>query len=116
MLRMERFYIVQWCDMSNVHANSKFKKISIKSSIQIIFNLQPCFSYAKIFKTRPHMPMFAWYFKKIFLNTKYLILTTGNKYFNNTQKIILYEQNVKHDVQIIMFYEQNIKYHEHLII
>ena len=47
---------------------SKFKKaITIRMSIQIKFELHHYFFYCKIFKIRPHLPMFAWCFLKYFL-------------------------------------------------
>ena len=50
-----------------VHANSETKKIvAIKLSIKIKFKLHNYLSYNKIFKTRPHLSMFARYFLKIF--------------------------------------------------
>ena len=44
--------------------------ITIKSNIQIKFGLHYNLSYDKIFKTRPHLAMFAWSFKNYFFNTQ----------------------------------------------
>ena len=52
-------------DITYMHANQKLKKtITIKPSIQIKFEFHHYLSYDKIFKTRPHLPMFARIFKK----------------------------------------------------
>ena len=52
---------------TSVHENSKLKNdIGTKPSIQIKFGLHHCLSYARIFKTRSQLPMFARYFLKIF--------------------------------------------------
>ena len=47
-------------DINYMHANQKLKKtITIKLSIQIKFEFHHYLSYDKIFKTRPHLTMFA---------------------------------------------------------
>ena len=54
-------------DITRIHANLKFKKsITIKPSIEIKFWLYHYRCYNKIFKTRPHLAMFArCYLKRI---------------------------------------------------
>ena len=50
---------------ADITSNQKLKKvIIIKPSIQIKFEFHHYLSYDKIFKTRPHLPMFAGIFKK----------------------------------------------------
>ena len=59
-------------DLTHMHANLKLKKkaITTKPSIQIKFGMHYYLSYDKIFKTRPHLPMFALYIFKVFFDTK----------------------------------------------
>ena len=50
-------------DIIHMHVYLKLKKvITIKLSIQIKFGLHSYLFYAKIFKTRRHLPIFARYF------------------------------------------------------
>ena len=52
-------------DITHTHANFELKKtITIKLSIQIKFEYHHYLFYDKIFKTRPHLSMFTWYFLK----------------------------------------------------
>ena len=70
------------------------KSITLKPCVQIKFRLHHHLSYYKIFKTRPHLTMFAWYFfKNIFLiwNNYFQLLGTNilktrtNDYFLRTK-------------------------------
>ena len=84
-----------------------FKESSCKQKSILIstikFELQHYLSYDKIFKTRPHLPMFVRYFK-----TRQYLLFSTNKNLNITTTTTT--------TTIIMYNEQNITHHEHLII